>query len=59
MLSKEELSDVFFFSQHDNAPAQLPKLQRQPRSGLRTSPSGSCFGPDQSQILNATELVSL
>jgi len=23
----------------------LPKLQKQPRSGLRSSPSGSCFDP--------------
>jgi len=29
----------------------LPKMQRQPRSGLRTSPSGSCFGLGQSSDL--------
>jgi len=28
----------------------LPKLQRQPRSGLRTSPSGSWFGLVRVQI---------
>jgi len=46
---------MFFFSQHDNAPAQTAKTTKK----WLESPSWSCFGPDQSQILNATELVSL
>ena len=44
LFSKVEQSDVIF--QQDNAPAHTA---RPPKCGLRTNPSGSCFGPVKAQ----------
>jgi len=45
LLSKEEGSDIIFKTM------LLPELQRQPRSGFRTSPSGSCFDQVSNELL--------
>ena len=37
----------------------LPTLQRQPKRGLRTSPSDSCFGPARAQILALLRIFGL